>query len=92
MNAGAGEPSDSTKPHVARPKNLAPKIDRNALTNIKIRAGQNFEFDVPVSGEPRKLITLFIDLYDLDTIKNIIISTNINKITKVSNWSFYWDT
>ena len=50
--AGPGEASEPTKPHLARPKNMAPKIDRNALTNIKIRAGQNFEFDVPVSGEP----------------------------------------
>ncbi|CAG2053028.1 unnamed protein product, partial [Timema podura] len=50
--AGPGEPSDATKPHVARPKNLAPRIDRNALLDIKIRAGQNFEFDVPVIGEP----------------------------------------
>lgn len=51
---GPGEPSDATKPHVARAKNMAPKIDRNALMNIKIRAGQNFEFDVPVAGEPRE--------------------------------------
>ena len=49
---GAGEPSDATKPHLARAKNAPPKIDRNAIMNIKIRAGQNFEFDVPVSGEP----------------------------------------
>ncbi|ODM93780.1 Twitchin [Orchesella cincta] len=49
---GASEPSEPTKPHLARPKNMAPKIDRNALLAIKIRAGQNFEFDVPVQGEP----------------------------------------
>ncbi|KAG8239130.1 hypothetical protein J437_LFUL018920 [Ladona fulva] len=50
--AGPGEPSDSSKPHIARPKNLAPRIDRNALLDIKVRAGQNFDFDVPVIGEP----------------------------------------
>lgn len=50
--AGPGEASTATKPHVARPKNLPPKIDRKFMQNIKIRAGQNFEFDVPVIGEP----------------------------------------
>ncbi|GLH11531.1 Titin, partial [Gryllus bimaculatus] len=50
--AGPGEPSDASKQHTARPKNLAPYIDRNALLDVKIRAGQNFDFDVPVIGEP----------------------------------------
>lgn len=50
--AGNGEPSDGTGPHVARPKNLAPKIDRNFMFNIKVKAGQNYELDVPVAGEP----------------------------------------
>ncbi|KAI5639981.1 immunoglobulin i-set domain-containing protein [Phthorimaea operculella] len=50
--AGKGEPSDGTGPHLARPKNLAPKIDRNFMFNIKIKVGQNFELDVPVAGEP----------------------------------------
>lgn len=50
--AGPGVPSDSTPKHIARPKNLAPKIDKNFMINIKIRAGQNFEYDVPVIGEP----------------------------------------
>lgn len=31
---------------------MAPRIDRNALLDVKIRAGQNFDFDVPVIGEP----------------------------------------
>ena len=31
---------------------VAPRIDRNALLDVKIRAGQNFDFDVPVIGEP----------------------------------------
>lgn len=31
---------------------MAPRIDRNALIDVKIRAGQNFDFDVPVIGEP----------------------------------------
>lgn len=50
--AGPGVPSDPTQPHIARAKNLAPKIDRNFMINVKVRAGQTFEWDVPVIGEP----------------------------------------
>lgn len=50
--AGPGVPSDPTAPHVARAKNLPPKIDRNFMLDVKLRAGNTFEFDVPVSGEP----------------------------------------
>lgn len=49
---GESEPSAPTDKHIARPKNLAPKIDRNFMNKIKIRAGQNFEYNVPVIGEP----------------------------------------
>jgi hypothetical protein len=31
---------------------VAPRIDRHALMDVKIRAGANFDFDVPVIGEP----------------------------------------
>lgn len=31
---------------------VAPRIDRNAMLDIKVRAGHNFELDVPVIGEP----------------------------------------
>lgn len=46
--AGPGEPSDSTHPIVAKPRNMAPKIDRTNLIDIKIRVGQKFGFDVKV--------------------------------------------
>uniref|UniRef100_A0A8D8XJU1 Twitchin n=1 Tax=Cacopsylla melanoneura TaxID=428564 RepID=A0A8D8XJU1_9HEMI len=50
--AGPGEPSKPTGPIVAKPKNLAPRIDRSTLDDIKIKAGQSFSFDVKVIGEP----------------------------------------
>ncbi|XP_050099309.1 twitchin isoform X9 [Anopheles aquasalis] len=50
--AGEGDASRPTESHIARSKNQPPKIDRNYLSNVKIRAGLTFEFDVPVSGEP----------------------------------------
>lgn len=31
---------------------VAPHIDRNTLADIKVRAGNMFEFDVKVTGEP----------------------------------------
>lgn len=31
---------------------MTPRIDRKAMIDVKIHAGQNFELDVPVSGEP----------------------------------------
>ncbi|CAH1103156.1 unnamed protein product [Psylliodes chrysocephalus] len=50
--AGPGEPSASSKIHVARPKNLAPKIDRNFFADLKIKVGATIEYNVPVIGEP----------------------------------------
>lgn len=46
--AGPGVPSDSTHPIVAKPRNLAPKIDRTNLIDIKLKVGQKFGFDVKV--------------------------------------------
>jgi predicted phage tail protein len=50
--AGPGEASDTTPPIITKPRNLAPKIDRSKLHEVRIKAGLNFSFDVPVSGEP----------------------------------------
>ncbi|CAJ0587388.1 unnamed protein product, partial [Mesorhabditis spiculigera] len=49
---GPSDPSDPSRPVIAKPKNLAPKIDLGALKDITIRAGQILAFDVPVEGEP----------------------------------------
>ncbi|KAE8573900.1 Putative twitchin [Halyomorpha halys] len=50
--AGPSEPSSPSQSIIARAKNMAPKIDRNAMMDVKVRAGQNIDFDVPVYGEP----------------------------------------
>lgn len=31
---------------------VAPHIDRNAMINIRLKAGKSFDLNVPVSGEP----------------------------------------
>ena len=36
---------------------MAPVIDRNAIQEIRVRAGQDFALNIPVSGEPPPEIT-----------------------------------
>lgn len=72
--AGPGEASAATGKWVARPKNLAPRIDRNALLNVKIRAGLNFDWDVPVVGEP-------VPSKEWSMKGNVLINTDRVKIT-----------
>lgn len=50
--AGPSEPSDPTKPHVAKHRFLKPLINREKLHTVKVRAGENVKFDVDVRGEP----------------------------------------
>lgn len=49
---GPSDPSDASKPVVAKPRNLPPRIDRSALKDIKVKAGQAIGWDVPIEGEP----------------------------------------
>lgn len=50
--AGQSEPSEPTKPHIAKPRNLRPYINREKLHTIKVRAGQHVKYDVDIKGEP----------------------------------------
>lgn len=50
--AGPGEASDPSRKVVAKPRNLKPWIDREAMKTITIKVGNDVEFDVPVRGEP----------------------------------------
>uniref|UniRef100_A0A1I7XRB2 non-specific serine/threonine protein kinase n=1 Tax=Heterorhabditis bacteriophora TaxID=37862 RepID=A0A1I7XRB2_HETBA len=54
---GPSDPSDASKAVIAKPRHLAPKIDRNALRNITVKAGQAIGWDVPVEGEPAPTVT-----------------------------------
>lgn len=54
--AGPSEPSDPSRSVIAKPRRLAPIIDRTNLKNIKIRSGQPIKFDVDVKGEPEPTI------------------------------------
>uniref|UniRef100_A0A0R3RN22 Titin n=1 Tax=Elaeophora elaphi TaxID=1147741 RepID=A0A0R3RN22_9BILA len=50
--AGMGEPSDSSRRVIAKPRNLKPHIHRESMRTVIIKVGQGVEFDVPVNGEP----------------------------------------
>ncbi|VDN28526.1 unnamed protein product [Gongylonema pulchrum] len=55
--AGPGDPSDPSESVIAKPRHLAPKIDRSAIEEIKVRAGTDFQLNIPVSGEPPPTVT-----------------------------------
>jgi len=50
--AGESDASLPSEEHKARRKNVSPKIDRNAMMEIKVMAGEPLLIDVPVDGEP----------------------------------------
>ena len=50
--AGPGLPSDATEQVTVKARNAGPKIDRTNLVPVRIKAGQSFNFDVNISGEP----------------------------------------
>mgnify|MGYP001167003785 CR=1 FL=1 len=73
--AGESEPSDPSLPHRARPKNSAPRIDRNAMMDIKILAGEPLNINVPIDGEPPPMKTWTKDSNVLD--ESSIISSGL---------------
>lgn len=81
--AGPSEPSNQTPVIFAKPRNMAPKIDRTNLVNIKVKAGQNFGFDVKVSGEPAPKTRWLLNSRDVKTsdrvkIKDVDYNTNFS--------------
>lgn len=54
---GVGDPSDPSRTLTAKARNVPPVIDRNAIKEIKVKAGQDFQMVIPVSGEPPPTIS-----------------------------------
>ena len=54
--AGPSEPSEASQSVIAKPRKLAPRIDRTNLKNVTIKKGQPVKFDVDVKGEPAPTI------------------------------------
>lgn len=78
---GPGEPSDPSRSVVAKPRKLAPLIDRNALKDVVLRVGQPVKFDVGVQGEPTPTIVWTFKDKELKTENNVTIDTIPNSTT-----------
>lgn len=81
--AGPSNPSDSTDAFKLKPKNLAPKIDKSNMRDVRIKAGQTYSFEVPVSGEPPPTKTWNLNNTDIvsDGQDHILILTEDYKTT-----------
>uniref|UniRef100_A0AAF5DMX8 non-specific serine/threonine protein kinase n=1 Tax=Strongyloides stercoralis TaxID=6248 RepID=A0AAF5DMX8_STRER len=55
--AGKGSPSEPSDTMIAKSRNVPPKIDKNSIHEIKVKAGQAFDLDIPISGEPTPVVT-----------------------------------
>ncbi|OZC09937.1 hypothetical protein X798_03043 [Onchocerca flexuosa] len=69
--AGLGDPSDPSSSVTAKSRRLAPKIDRTAIEEIKVRAGSNFQLNIPVSGEPPPTISWMFSGEQLESSERI---------------------
>lgn len=59
--AGPSEPSQPTAMHTVKERFLAPKINRDTLKPITIKAGGTAKLDVEISGEPPPTVTWTFD-------------------------------
>lgn len=50
--AGQSRPSDASKNFVAKPRFLAPKIDRRHLRDATLSAGSTLKLEAAITGEP----------------------------------------
>lgn len=50
--AGQSKPSDASKNFLAKPRFLAPKIDRRHLRDVTLSAGSTLKLEAAITGEP----------------------------------------
>lgn len=50
--AGQSKPSEASKNFVAKPRFLAPKIDRRHLRDVTISSGSTLKLEAAITGEP----------------------------------------
>merc|ERR1719412_585654 len=83
--AGESEPSDPSLPHRARPKNSAPRIDRNAMMAIKIHAGEPLLLNIPVDGEPPPMKNWSLNGRDIaDSMRLMIVNEDYRSPIRVT--------
>lgn len=50
--AGQSKPSEASKNFIAKPRFLAPKIDRRTLRDVTLSAGSTLKLEAAITGEP----------------------------------------
>ncbi|XP_076356740.1 twitchin-like [Tachypleus tridentatus] len=73
--AGLSEPSDSSKYVVAKPRFLAPYIDRTDLKNVVVHSGQAVRFDVNIKGEPPPNVAWIFNEQQIQSSGHLTIAT-----------------
>lgn len=63
--AGPGEPSDATKPIIAKSRFVKPFIVGDGLTNIVVKKGQTVKYDIKYDGEPEPEIKWYLGQKEL---------------------------
>lgn len=58
--AGPGEPSDATKPIIAKCRFVKPYIVGDGLTNLIVKKGQVIKYDIKYAGEPEPEVHWFL--------------------------------
>ncbi|KAG8238874.1 hypothetical protein J437_LFUL018785 [Ladona fulva] len=54
---GPGEPSEASKPVIAKPRFQAPVMDTTFLQDLVVRAGQRISYNIPIEASPRPKVT-----------------------------------
>ncbi|MCP9266046.1 Twitchin [Dirofilaria immitis] len=90
--AGLGDPSDPSNSVIVKPRRLAPKIDRTAIEEIKVRAGSNFQLNIPVSGEPPPTITWIFSGEQLESSERIKIENPDYRTKFMVKYALHSDT
>lgn len=81
---GLGEPSDATDLHKVRPKKMKPRIDRNAMKAITLKAGKTTNFEVPVRGIPAPEYIWSIGDYIIETNELFSVDSNTPNVAKLN--------
>lgn len=81
---GLGEASDPTDMHRVRPKKMKPRIDRNAMKSITLKAGKTTYFDVPVRGIPAPEYVWSIGDYVISTDEFFSVDSNTPNVAKLN--------
>ena len=74
--AGESEPSQETKPHLCRYKNLSPSIDKGSGGSRMVKLNRMMTFQLKVRGEPPPSFTWLKDGNKLSSSDGLSMSTS----------------